>query len=118
MSLARCARGARVEQHFSPYEPSFAEDARSHYNCGMSDNVFDIGSHRPLETPIQELGGLEECQRLGFVFEDENKIMSLSTAGLGYLLFVRARGISGVAEAFAAGYQCAAEEYPDKLDNV
>jgi hypothetical protein len=31
---------------------------------------------------------------------------------------VKARGISGVAEAFAAGYQCAAEEYPDKLDNV
>jgi hypothetical protein len=52
----------------------------------FTDNVFDIGSHRPLETLIQELGGLEECQRLGFVFEDENKIMSQSTAGLGYLL--------------------------------
>jgi len=84
----------------------------------MSDNVFDIESHRPLETLIQELGGLDECRRLGYVFEDENKIMSLSTAGLGYLLFVKARGITGVAEAFAAGYQCAAEEYQDKLDNV
>jgi hypothetical protein len=84
----------------------------------MSDNVFDIGSHRPLETLIKELGGLDECQRLGFVFEDENRIMSLSTAGLGYLLFVKARGIASVAEAFAAGYQCAAEEYDAKIDKV
>jgi hypothetical protein len=84
----------------------------------MSDNVFDIGSHRPLETLIKELGSLDECRRLGFVFEDENKIMSLSTAGLGYLLFVKARDITDVAEAFAAGYRCTAEEYEDKLDTV
>jgi hypothetical protein len=37
--------------------------------------------------------------------------MSLSTAGLGYLLFVRAAGIAGVAGAFVAGYQWAAEKY-------
>jgi hypothetical protein len=36
--------------------------------------------------------------------------MSLSTAGLGYLLYVRARGITSLAEAFAAGYECAHEE--------
>jgi hypothetical protein len=84
----------------------------------MSDNVFDIGSHRTVETLIKELGGLDECKRLGFVFKDENGVMSLSTAGLGYLLFVKARDITGVAEAFAAGYQCAAEEYEDKIDNV
>ena len=84
----------------------------------MSDNVFDIGSHRPLETLIKELGGVDECRRLGFVCEDENKIMSLSTAGLSYLLFVKASGITGVAEAFAAGYQCAAEEYEAKLDKM
>jgi len=76
----------------------------------MSDDVFDIGTHRPLETLIRELGGLAECKRLGFVFEDENKIMSLSVAGMGYLLFVKARDITGVAEAFAAGYQCRADE--------
>jgi hypothetical protein len=69
----------------------------------MSDNVFDIGTLRPLEALIRQLGGLDECKRLGFVCEDENKIMSLSTAGLGYLLFVKAAGIPGVAEAFAAG---------------
>jgi hypothetical protein len=96
----------------------FAEGARSRYNCGMSDNVFDIESHRPLETLIKELGSLDECRRLGFVVEDENGIMSLSTAGLGYLLFAKARDITDVAEAFAAGYQCAAEEYETKLDKV
>lgn len=76
----------------------------------MSDNVFDIETHRPLEALIRELGGLDECKRLGFVFEDENKIMSLSVAGMGYLLFVKACDITGVAEAFAAGYQCRADE--------
>jgi hypothetical protein len=44
--------------------------------------------------------------------------MSLSTAGLEYLLFVKARDITRVAEAFAAGYRCAAEEYQGKLDKV
>ena len=76
----------------------------------MSDNVFDIETLRPLEALIKELGGLDECKRLGFVFEDENGIMSLSVAGMGYLLFVKARDIKDVAEAFAAGYQCRAEE--------
>jgi hypothetical protein len=84
----------------------------------MSDNVFDMGTLRPLEALIRQLGGLDECRRLGFVFEDENKIMSLSHAGMGYLCFVKAAGIAGVAEAFAAGYQCAAEEHEAKLDKV
>jgi hypothetical protein len=76
----------------------------------MSDNVFDMATLRPLEALIRELGGIAECKRLGFVFEDENKIMSLSSVGMGYLLFVKAAGITGVAEAFAAGYQCRADE--------
>jgi hypothetical protein len=49
----------------------------------MSDNVFDIGSLRPLETLIQELGSVDECQRLGFVFEDENS--ARNSAGFGHL---------------------------------
>ena len=84
----------------------------------MSDNVFDMGTLRPLEALIRELGGLDECKRLGYVFEDENKIMSLSHAGMGYLLFVKAASTTAVAEAFAAGYQCGADEYaakPEKL---
>jgi hypothetical protein len=97
---------------------SFAEAAQSNYDCGMSDNVFDIETLRPLEALIRELGGLDECRRLGFVFEDENKIISLSSAGMGYLLFVKAAGTTGVAEAFAAGYQCGAEEQEAELDKV
>ena len=80
---------------------------------GMAGNVFDIGTLRPLEALIKELGGLDECKRLGFVYEDEHEIMSLSTAGMGYLLFVKAAGTTALAEAFAAGYRCAAEEYTD-----
>ena len=84
---------------------------------GMTDNVFDIGSHRTVETLIRELG-LDDCRRLGFVIKDENGVMSLSAAGLGYLLFVKARDITHVAEAFAAGYQCAAEHYHEQLDKM
>jgi hypothetical protein len=35
--------------------------------------------------------------------------MSLSHAGIGYLLFVKAAEVTDVVEAFAAGYQCACE---------
>jgi hypothetical protein len=52
---------------------------------------------------------LEACKRLGFVFEDERKVMSLSHAGMGYLLFVKASEVTDVAEAFATGYQCACD---------
>jgi hypothetical protein len=84
----------------------------------MSDNVFDMATLRPLESLIRELGGLDECKRLGFVFEDENQIMSLSHAGMGYLCFVKAAGTTAVAEAFAAGYQCGAEEYAANLHKL
>ena len=43
--------------------------------------------------------------------EDEQGVMYLSTAGLGYLLYVVARDIDSPAEAFAAGYQCACEAH-------
>jgi hypothetical protein len=77
----------------------------------MSENTFDIESVRQIEALTQELGGLTECKRLGFIFEDEQGVMSLSVAGLGYLLFVKARDVNSLAEAFAEGYQCA-------LDNI
>lgn len=80
----------------------------------MSDNVFDLETLRPLDALSRLLGGLDRCKRFGFVFEDENGVMSLSHAGMGYLVFVRARGITDPAEAFAAGYQCAANLYADK----
>jgi len=50
---------------------------------------------------------MAECKRLGFVYEDEQGVLSLSFAGLGYLLLVRAQNVTSPAEAFAAGYQCA-----------
>ena len=76
----------------------------------MSDNTFDIDSVRQIEKLKKSLGGLAECKRLGFIFEDEGGVMSLSVAGLGYLLNVEARGVTSLAEAFAAGYQCAHDE--------
>jgi hypothetical protein len=80
----------------------------------MSGNTFDIESVRQIETLKQELGGVDECKRLGFIFEDERGVMSLSVAGLGYLLSVKARGITSLAEAFAAGYGCAHDEIEDR----
>ncbi len=76
----------------------------------MSGNVFDIESLQPIEALAESLGGMSECKRLGFIFEDGDGVMSLSVAGMGYLLFVTARGITSPAEAFAAGYQCAHDE--------
>ena len=76
----------------------------------MSQNTFDIDSVRQIEALAKSLGGLAECKRLGFIFEDAQGVMSLSTAGLGYLLYVKARGITSLAEAFAAGYECAHDE--------
>jgi hypothetical protein len=43
---------------------------------------------------------------------------ALSHTGMGYLLSVKAAGIPGVAEAFAAGYQCAAEDDEARFDKV
>jgi hypothetical protein len=76
----------------------------------MSGNTFDIETIRQLKSLSKSLGGLTECKRLGFVYEDDNGVLSLSSAGLGYLLSVRARNVTSVAEAFAAGYQCAHDE--------
>jgi hypothetical protein len=75
----------------------------------MANNVFGIETHRSLNALVNRLGGVDTCKRLGFVSEDEHKIMSLSHAGMGYLLFVEASGVTDLAEAFAAGYQCASE---------
>src|SRR6266446_6191207 len=63
------------------------------YKLSMSDNVFDFETLPSLEGLVKHLGGLDECKRLGFVFEDERKVMSLSHAGMGYLCSVRAMNI-------------------------
>jgi hypothetical protein len=79
----------------------------------MAQNAFDIDSVRQLGVLIKELG-LEECKRLDFVYEDKQGVMSLSTAGLGYLLFVKAADVTSLAGAFAAGRECAFDEIEDK----
>jgi hypothetical protein len=76
----------------------------------VSENTFDIGTVRQLETLSKSLGGLTECKRLGFIYEDDKGVLSLSSAGLGYLLSLRARNVTSLAKAFAAGYQCAHDE--------
>jgi hypothetical protein len=69
----------------------------------MSDNTFDIDSVRQIDALAKSMGGLAECKRPGFIFEDEQGIMSLSVAGVGFLLYVNARDITNPADAFAAG---------------
>lgn len=77
----------------------------------MTDNnTYDIESVRQIEALVKDLGSLAECKRLGFIFEDEQGVMSLSVAGGGYLLYVKARDITSLAEAFASGYECAHDE--------
>ena len=74
---------------------------------------FYAAANKQIEVLEKSLGGIGECQRLGFIFTDGQGVMSLSTAGLGYLLSVEARGITSLAEAFAAGYKCAHDEKAD-----
>lgn len=72
-------------------------------------HAFDFETLRQVDVLVKLLGGLPECKRLGFVAEDEQGVIGLSRAGLGYLLYVRARDITNAAEAFAAGYECASD---------
>ena len=78
------------------------------------NNAFDFETMRHLDVLAKSLGGLDECKRLGFVHEDKQGVMSVSAAGLGYLLYVRARGITSLAEAFAAGREYALDEMEHK----
>ena len=74
------------------------------------NNTIDFETGKTLKALVSRLGSLAECQRLGFVFEDEKGVMSPSAAGVAYLIFVVARDITDPAEAFAAGYQAAFED--------
>jgi len=75
-------------------------------------NGFDYESAPQLEVLIQKMGSIEKCSRLGFVTNREDGIWHLSTVGLGYLLYlaqINSDGSPEVAQAFAAGFECAAE---------
>ena len=41
------------------------------YKAKVSENTFDIETIRQLESLSKSLGGLTECKRLGFVYEDD-----------------------------------------------
>jgi hypothetical protein len=79
----------------------------------MANNAFEFEHIAQIEQLARSLGGIAECLRLGFVYENEQGVIALSSAGLGFLVYVRARDITSVAEAFAAGYQTSAEENID-----
>jgi hypothetical protein len=81
----------------------------------MNDqNIFALDSHRQIERLREIVGGLDECKRLGFIHVDGQGIQSLSTAGMGFLLFVVAANVTTLAEAFAAGRQNAFDEIEDR----
>ena len=75
----------------------------------MAENAIDFETGKTLNALVRRLGSLDECLRLGFVCQDLKGVMSPSSAGIAYLLYVVARDITDTAEAFAAGYEAATE---------
>jgi len=74
----------------------------------MASKTVDFENMHQIEALIRRIGDAES-RRFGFIFDDERGVTVLSTAGMGFLLFVQAAGVTSVAEAFAAGYQTCAE---------
>jgi hypothetical protein len=76
----------------------------------MADNAFGIENVRQIDLLVQELGTIEKCEALQFVIKDKEGIFRLSNLGMGYLLYVKARQVNDVPEAFTAGWNCAVDE--------
>ena len=77
-------------------------------------NIFSFEHLRQIEHLKEIVGGIDECKRLGFIHVDGQGVQSLSTAGMGFLLYVVAPNITSLAEAFAAGRQAALDENDDE----
>lgn len=75
----------------------------------MAENAIDFETGKTLNALVRRLGSLDEALRLGFVYQDLNRVMSPSAAGVAYLVFVVARDITDPAEAFAAGFEAATD---------
>ena len=78
-------------------------------------NVFAYENAPQLESLVQKLGSIDDCARLGFVTNREDGIWHLSAVGLGYLLYlaqVEDEGSLEIAQAFAAGFECADSDDP------
>lgn len=73
-------------------------------------STVDFQNLQQIETLRSQFGDAE-CRRLGFIFDDERGVTVLSAAGLGYLIYVEAAGVTSLPEALAAGFQCAADIY-------
>jgi hypothetical protein len=79
----------------------------------MANNPLDFDHMHQVAALRSHLGD-EECRRFGFIGEDERGVTTVSAAGFGFLIFTAYEGTKSIAEAFAAGYACAADFYdPD-----
>ncbi len=74
----------------------------------MGGQAIEFHNMSQIEALRRRLGDAE-CRRLGFIVDDEQSVTVLSTAGFGFLLYLAEDSTQSAAEAFAAGYQCAAE---------
>lgn len=70
--------------------------------------VIDFQNMQQIQRLVDILGE-SESKRLGFLTDDERCVATLTIAGMGYLIDIQAAGITSVAEAYAAGFQQAAE---------
>jgi hypothetical protein len=73
----------------------------------MANNTVDF-EHLPQIERLKQTSREAECLRLSFIVPDERGVMSLSPVGLGYIIYVEL-GVTSLAEAFAAGFQCATD---------
>ncbi len=77
----------------------------------MTDSkTIAIDARQTLDALVRHLGSLDQCRRLGFVYEDDHGVMFPSAAGMAFLIVVVTGNVSDPAEAFAAGYQAAFDE--------
>lgn len=84
----------------------------------MTQDILAFDHLRQLDKLKEAVGGFDECKRLGFIHVDEQGVQSLSAAGMGFLLYVIAKDVTSLAEAFAAGRLAAFDEIEDQKDQV
>lgn len=79
----------------------------------MTQEILDFDHMQPLEKLKKIVGSLDECKRLGFVHIDGQGVQSLTAVGLGFLIYIVARDVKNLPEAFAAGWQAAIDHETD-----
>jgi hypothetical protein len=77
----------------------------------MAENAIDFETGRTLNVLTHHLGGMDECLRLGFIYQNLDGAMVPTAAGAAYLSEVIAHAVMDAAEAFAAGYRAACEAF-------